>query len=595
MTAQESTQALCEHLRGESLRLGRLSGRLVPSTEREFLELGRRLQEFWERSNEISRLAADCAEATSGSDMEQAIAAMNQELEEMAGMCRSELSRDSIDQLERIDVVVTGLAGVLGEFKRIVRKLQMLGISTRIESARLGATGRGFTTLADDVEKLGLTIVEHSAKITAKSDLLVAHIASARERTELMLDKQTRCASEVFSRIQADMDSLGGLADRSREAAANLPARAGEIGKSVQEVVQSLQFHDIVRQQVEHVEQAMDDASQELAGCSSVDEEEAVRLVSFCSDITALQLSQVRNARDRFTGALASIRDNLSAIADTVRAMVGDLEDASGEGSGDKLLLRVRESIGEVMTGIRSFTEQGQAMALTMREVAGTVGDMADFVGDIEEVGSEIELIALNASIKAAHTGSEGAALGVLAMAIQGLSVEAREMTGRVSDILKAITEVSDRLQSNASSFLRTDEVDGVLAKFRDLMDLLGETNHKVSRALNALSGQGGELAADLRATAERTDFDAGVDEGLLAVERGMESMLARIQREVPHVDEGRQPERLRAMLERYTMEAERDIYRKTFGAVAGDADVFFDDAPVQAGGGDFGDNVELF
>ena len=143
------------------------------------------------------------------------------------------------------------------------------------------------------------------------------------------------------------------------------------------------------------------------------------------------------------------------------------------------------ESIGEVMSGIRSFAEQGQGMALTMREVAQTVGDMASFVGDIEEVGSEIELIALNASIKAAHTGSEGAALGVLAMAIQGLSVEAREMTGRVSDILKAITEVSDKLQSNAASYLQTDEVDDILAKFRELTELLGATNRRVTSELS--------------------------------------------------------------------------------------------------------------
>jgi methyl-accepting chemotaxis protein len=36
----------------------------------------------------------------------------------------------------------------------------MLGISTRIESARLGDQGLGFSTLADDVEALAGKIVQ---------------------------------------------------------------------------------------------------------------------------------------------------------------------------------------------------------------------------------------------------------------------------------------------------------------------------------------------------------------------------------------------------------------------------------------------------
>ena len=55
----------------------------------------------------------------------------------------------------------------------------MLGISTRIESARLGGDGRGFSTLADDVEKLAHAIVDHCAGIAAKIEALGGHVASA--------------------------------------------------------------------------------------------------------------------------------------------------------------------------------------------------------------------------------------------------------------------------------------------------------------------------------------------------------------------------------------------------------------------------------
>ena len=65
-----------------------------------------------------------------------------------------------------------------------------------------------------------------------------------------------------------------------------------------------------------------------------------------------------------------------------------------------------------------------------------TVGEIATFVGDIEKIGEEIKLIALNAQIKSAYTGDEGAALGVLAEAIQRLSIDAIDHTGAVSAYL---------------------------------------------------------------------------------------------------------------------------------------------------------------
>lgn len=72
-----------------------------------------------------------------------------------------------------------------------------------------------------------------------------------------------------------------------------------------------------------------------------------------------------------------------------------------------------------------------------MNHVSATIAEMGNFVVDIEDVGAEIKLIALNASIKAARTGEQGRALGVLAMAIQRLSSEAREQTQAVSDALR--------------------------------------------------------------------------------------------------------------------------------------------------------------
>lgn len=597
--------SLLNHLRKEAAVLSRETDALVPSSEREFLYLGSSLQEFWTRSSELTTLARECAATASGEAVDKAIVDLRKELDRLTGVCDLEVSSGSLGQLDRIVEVVSRLDAVLGEFKRIIRKLQMLGISTRIESARLGAAGRGFSTLSDDVEKLGLTIVDHSARIRERSGVLLAHLGQARERTILIRESQERCSAEIFSAVRGNLDELTRLAERSHTLAADLPERVAAISRGLGDIVQSLQFHDIVRQQLEHVAQAFADVEKEIGGApDEIDEDETVRLASFSSDMAEVQLSQVTNARERFDEAVESIRRNLRDVAEEVEGMVADLASVASGGAGGQTLARVGSGIAQVIEGIRQFTVQGQGMAETMRDVAATVQDMAAFVVEIEEVGSEIELIALNASIKAAHTGEEGAALGVLAMAIQTLSVEAREQTEKVSGILGTISEVSTRLQDSAAAYMPADEVDGLLSELTGLTGSIGRESARESEMLGRLSAIGGRLGGEMRERAGAIEFHVPVVKGLGAVKERIGKMIARIRREVPHVDQGRQPERLRELLARYTMEAERDIYRRAFGESAGqegDEDVFpelwGDDTEDRAPAADdgLGDNVELF
>ena len=82
-------------------------------------------------------------------------------LEGLSGQLRVLTDRDArdaggqgLDDIDGVSRIVGELSGIVAAFAKIVKYLSMLGISTRIESARLGGDGRGFSTLADDVEKL---------------------------------------------------------------------------------------------------------------------------------------------------------------------------------------------------------------------------------------------------------------------------------------------------------------------------------------------------------------------------------------------------------------------------------------------------------
>ncbi len=578
----------------------RLAGE-VGSRERDFLSLGERLHHLRERSEELAERAADLVGMTSGQAMNEVLGRLSGELEHMTGICEMDTSRESLSELGVVTGIVADLEKITGEFGRVVKKLSMLGISTRIESARLGSKGLGFSTLADDVEKLAATIVAHASQIGDRNRDLRGFVASAEQKTQSIIATQQNCSQSIFGGIKENIQALSALSVASIELSGRISEKIGEVSENVSSAVLSMQFHDIVRQQVEHVEQAMDDVRQVVEGRlnaagSSRRAEEDREIVAWVGDVLDLQCSQLGNSRERFVDAVETLVGNLRGIAAGILSMGEEImapsRDSRGGTQGE--LHRVSEGIGHVKTTLRNFAAQGEELADIMTSVAETISEMSAYVGKIEDVGSEIELIAINASIKAAHTGEEGAALGVLASAIQGLSVEARKQTDEVSRILREVAKSSNILQDNAHVYYDTSQVESVSKNMDGFLEQIREMDRRGERMFAEIAGKSAELGEAVRELASGVRFHDEVAERLDATRASLEKLSLAARKLVPLDQDIRRPERLRELFGRYTMEVERDVHDSVLGGVAKRDPAMGRQRTVRDETG-LGDNVELF
>jgi methyl-accepting chemotaxis protein len=232
-----------------------------------------------------------------------------------------------------------------------------------------------------------------------------------------------------------------------------------------------------------------------------------------------------------------------------------------------------------------------------IRSIARTVEEMSSFMDDIKEIGEEIELVALNAEIKAAHTGSKGAALGVLAESIQHLSADSRGYRSAVSETLDAIRSTASEMSRAAgmedADVSRDSEVEEMKRTLDRLLESLARINGSVVSPLSQLDGEARALSEGIetiiRGMTART-LVSGVVDGVVAGLREIEAECRRID---PSWETARGTDDLRELAERYTMHEERDIHNSVMGggalSPAGAA------APAGGTGSDFGDNVELF
>ena len=588
VTAAGSDAELARVSAGWSMILGDAAAKLgvvAGTTEDEFLAIGGRLQDFYQRGVGISGLASEMVGEVAGDHVTQAMDGLGEMLNGMGlyvSRAQNEIDRSS-ETLREILGLLDNVAGPLSGFKKVNKVLRMLGISTKIESARLGQSAAGFDTLASDVGDLSVQVNDKAAIILRRKDELARAI---QQTLTGVLDSGAQQHDQVLAilnRTRVSLEALTAINARCSSSVADVSEVSGEVSRNIGEVVMSMQAHDIVRQQIEHVDQALSELREGLAsGLAGADD-----AVCICE----LQTAQLRHAAAALDAAVRTIIESLREVARKQSGLSAQTSGMAGmaDQAGGSFFTEMEKDIAVVSAALLESSKVNVSLCLAMNSVAETVGEIASFVTDIEKIGEEIKLIALNAQIKSAYTGEEGAALGVLAEAIQRLSIDAIDHTCAVSGTLHAIITVTERLNEGVSvetSGLEA-EVNGMVLTLSGLLDVLRQVNENLRRSLFRMDDAVTTLSSDIEQVTAGITVHRKVSEVLEGAAGGLAVIIKEARRIAPASAHGMN---LRELASRYTMQSERNIHETLFDGARGAGP-----APVSCDADGLGDNVELF
>ncbi|WP_085812226.1 methyl-accepting chemotaxis protein [Geoanaerobacter pelophilus] len=577
-------------LAGQSAELAAVSG----TTEQEFLDIGGRLQDFYQRGLGISGLASEMVGEVAGDQVIGTMQGLGEMLDDMGhyvNRAQNEIEV-SADTLREILGLLAKVSDPLSGFKKVNKVLRMLGISTKIESARLGQSAAGFDTLASDVGELSVQVNDKAAIILKRKEELARTIEQTLTGVLNSGAQQHDQVVAILDRTRGSMQALSEINTRCSSSVAAVSAVSDEVYRSIGDVVMSMQAHDIVRQQIEHVDEALRDLKQGLStGSAGADTTAAV-----CE----LQIAQLRHAEEELDVAVTTIIDSLREVARKQSGLSAQTTSMAGmaDQTGGSFFSEMEKDISVVSDALLESSKVNQALCLAMATVAQTVGEIATFVGDIEKIGEEIKLIALNAQIKSAYTGDEGAALGVLAEAIQRLSIDAIDHTGAVSHTLQGIIAVTDRLNEGVSAEASglESEVRGMVQTLSGLLQTLRQVNDTLQHSLRSMDGSVTQLSCDIEHVVAGITVHRKVSQVLETAIRDLAGIVAQARKLAPASPGAGNLDQL---TQRYTMQSERRIHEslKAGGAREASARPLTVAAapPPAASEDDLGGNVELF
>ncbi len=475
-------------------------------SEKAFLEIGNKLQSIYKDSKNIAGYASSIVSTISTDILQKGIA----ELELLLNDIGSHLSAESDkifndkNQLLNTHSKLSNIDNELDGFDKIVKRLRMLGISTKIESARLNIEDDGFFTLAENVDKLSNIINEKILLIKQKAEFLLVELMRTVTNLTSLEKKQCNEADIIMSKTIKSLNSFNEKRNGLSEKIKMITELSEEVTKNIGKIVSSIQFHDITRQQMEHTAQALDDIQNEIKGDNELDELSNRHLGITC-DVYELQSIQLSNTLNEFVNAISTIVASLNSVGDNVASIISHSFEllCYNNGSKKNCLELFKEELAVISSGLLNNIKIGTQLSDSIKSIISIVDDLSLYVNEIEEVGSEIEIIALNARVKAAHFGTNGSALGVLAESIQRLSFEAKQQTGSTSTILVAIISESQKLRMDLESQSGTNannRIVQIIDQINNLLDSMEKVETETSGKAEILKDKVNGLLSHINA-----------------------------------------------------------------------------------------------
>lgn len=600
---------------------------LAGSTENEFLFIGEKLLDFHQRASAIAAMTTDAVGQISGGEMGKIIENFESALEMAASLTGGFASQKDILQsmLANFSQIRAPLIG----FEKVVRNLNILCNFIKIETAYLGRSDTGFNALADDVRRIAADIGTKTANLVTETDFLASLLTENLYLIENLGSKNEVQAKNVLQKIVENIRMLTEKASLSASAMKEVEKTWKKISANMAEVVESMQFHDITRQRLEHARDALKELPEKISNNRKAGSmrqrlylllqkkpagENKVKKIKFeevdlIADTCELQTDQLRSSRDDFVAAVVRILESLNKIAGHAGSMSVEISGITGSANDtkDSFIMELEQDIGYLDGSINECMQLNKDLSVAMLKVAQTASGMSVFMKEMEKLSIQMQMLALNALVHAAHIGDQGLTLGVLADSINQLAAETTTQVGFVSSNLKDVVSIAEELATKANS--EHLSVQDKAGKIKDNLTLIIEPIKKIDDELKLLLpriDQAGKiLAADIGQLTMGVTIHNRIDENI----ENVIACLIGISTKVRPVktSSSRRDDLLEDLAKRYTMDTERETHLKiakiTIAETALQIEPPVTGIPQETPTGsatpakedDLGDNVDLF
>ena len=525
----------------------------MQTSETGFISVGSQLQTIHVSTQEISQRLAGLLDNYLNKDGTESLNELRSISERSTRQLNlfNNFSVYAFTQLQNLETPLTLLVEYFKDFDCLVRRLRMMGITARIEAARIGEDGSSFVHLAEEVSVLGQQIAAKAKEVCSYVNRVYEVIALHENKLGEVIGRHKDISTRVSNDMSSNLQILNEKREMSKQTASEISSVSKDVLHNIHVVVQSVQYHDITRQQIDHV----------IGALQSIKKQDSVlEVVPVCE----IQVAHLKRAAKDFENAILAIITALGDLSNGVTTMLSESRKMANftDGSGNTFFDYVVRGLETVSDTVMKDREVILELTSSLEQVNDNIRMMKSFMHEMAFVGSEIELLALNSRVKAAKTGTNGSALGVIAEAIQRLSVDAsnriNEVVDQMSQMVSLARDLTDADTIDVITKSTEREIQKIVNKLKDVIGFFHVTNKSTIEVFRETGKVCATIAERVKSLAEEISRHKEVATSLCEVSCELDQFAARLRGSASDSDRTLIDKRLEEMLKRYTMEAER-------------------------------------
>jgi methyl-accepting chemotaxis protein len=243
----------------------------------------------------------------------------------------------------------------------------------------------------------------------------------------------------------------------SSKLSADLKSVTADLGN----IAVAIQFHDITRQQVEHVVQALEGLLPERS--SAGEERDSPGKIGGGESISSSGGALVRLQQAQLASAAASFADSTRQIGsdlEDIGARVEEMAQASNRIQGfdqesNSFLGVMQSRFGAIAQAVTDLHTLERGTRATVADLEHASRDMRAAVGEVQSIESQLNLLSINGVVSATRLGAQGQVLIAIAGAIGELRRASAARSGEAEAALHSIGEAIGSLAGSGESVSR--------------------------------------------------------------------------------------------------------------------------------------------
>lgn len=382
-------------------------------------------------------------------------------------------------------------------------------------------------------------------------------------------DKNLNALDSILSTLRSGISLFFVKHEKSVIQATKLSKDTEESFRGIGRIITNLQYHDIIRQKMEHIQQAHKEIVKELLTLEKKNNQDAIiKYISQIPEIAELQVAQLIYTNKEYQQAIENITKQFYDIAERVAAnssMAFHYQKHSSD-EDKKVVKENFERFGKGIELLEIFNEENYKISVNVSNLEKITSCIENNMQKIFEIDSRLETLASNLITKNNPVKNE-TNLSNTARQIHLLCSEMHANMRDLKQIFNQAIDLSEKLaiKNESQSFQKNfNDTNNILKEqIHSLETNLTDNMNKVYSILRLNSEESESLSKDIRSAIDGVNyydfFDNVIDEIIMS----MNEVFQTIKNEDIDVKEIEKSENLLKLRHRYTTLSEHLIHKR--------------------------------